>query len=339
MGGYTRGPLYLCAYIYFIVAVFLSVWTFIRKREDLDRNQVLALIVFLGGPIVVAVLPDPADGLSIMCGVIMSTLIMTYCLVSIEQSKEQMAREKELLAATSIQYNMLPHTFPAFPERDEFDIYASMTPAKEVGGDFYDMFLTDEKNLAMVIADVSGKGITAALFMAQAKQVIQSQMLLCGGDPVAALTEANLQLIKNSISDMFVTVWLGVVNLSTGHLTFVDAGHEYPALQKAGGAFAIEKDNHSMVVAGLKRAKYKVNEMDLAPGDTIFLYTDGVTEARNFDREMYGEQRLVEALNEAVNLSLEEIDRHVRKSIATFVSDAEQYDDITMLCFRYIGGR
>ncbi len=339
MGGYTRGPLYLCAYIYFIVAVFLSVWTFIRKREELDRNQVLALIVFLGGPIVVAVLPDPADGLSIMCGVIMSTLIMTYCLVSIEQSKEQMAREKELLAATSIQYNMLPHTFPAFPERDEFDIYASMTPAKEVGGDFYDMFLTDEKNLAMVIADVSGKGITAALFMAQAKQVIQSQMLLCGGDPVAALTEANLQLIKNSISDMFVTVWLGVVNLSTGHLTFVDAGHEYPALQKAGGAFAIEKDNHSMVVAGLKRAKYKVNEMDLAPGDTIFLYTDGVTEARNFDREMYGEQRLVEALNEAVNLSLEEIDRHVRKSIATFVSDAEQYDDITMLCFRYIGGR
>ena len=199
----------------------------------------------------------------------MAALILTYCLVSIEQSKEQKAREQELSTATSIQYNMLPHTFPAFPDRREFDIYASMTPAKEVGGDFYDMFFVDEDNLAMVMADVSGKGITAALFMAQAKQVIQSQVMTCGGDAVAALTEANLQLIKNSISDMFVTVWLGIINLTTGHMTFVDAGHEYPAIQKDGGPFSIEKDDHSVVVAAIKKAKFKPNELELKPNDTV----------------------------------------------------------------------
>ncbi len=225
-GIYTRGPLYLCSYIYFVMATILAIWNAVKHKEELNRNQVIALTVFLGGPIVVAVMPDPADGLSIMCGVIMAALIMTYCLVSIEQSKEKMARENELSMATSIQYTMLPHKFPAFPDRSEFDIFASMTPAKEVGGDFYDMFMVDDDNLAIVMADVSGKGITAALFMAQAKQVIQSQVLICGGNVAEALTAANLQLINNSISDMFVTVWLGIITLSTGHLTFVDAGHE-----------------------------------------------------------------------------------------------------------------
>ena len=336
-GVYSRGPLYLCTYIYFAVAVVLIIWVFIKRRKELDRNHILAFSVFLGGPIVVAVLPDPADGLSVTCGVIMSALIMSYCLVSIEQSKKQMAREKELSAATSIQYNMLPHTFPAFPDCSEFDIFASMTPAKEVGGDFYDMFFVDDDNLAILIADVSGKGITAALFMAQAKQIIQSQMIICGGDAVVALTAANLQLIKNSNADMFVTVWLGVINLSTGHMTFVDAGHNYSAVQKNGVEYIIEEDKHSIVLAALKSAKFQLNELDLKPNDTIFLYTDGVTEARNSDGEFYGMNRLLDALNEVVDGSPEEIDEHVRKRVAEFVGEAEQFDDITTLCFRYFG--
>ncbi len=336
-GVYSRGPLYLCTYIYFAVAVILLIWIFIRRRKELDRNHVLAFSVFLGAPIVVAVLPDPADGLSVMCGVIMSTLIMTYCLVSIEQSKKQMAREKELSAATSIQHNMLPNVFPAFPEHEEFDVYASMTPAKEVGGDFYDMFLVDDDNLAILIADVSGKGITAALFMAQAKQMIQSQMMICKGNTVAALTAANLQLIENSNSKMFVTVWLGVINLSTGHMTFVDAGHNYSVIQRDGGTYELEKDKHSIVLVALKRAKFKLNEVDLKPNDTVFLYTDGVTEARNIDGELYGAERLIDSLNEAKDGTPKEIDAHVRKRVSEFVGKAEQFDDITTLCFRYLG--
>ena len=336
-GVYNRGPFYLCSYIYFIMAVILVIWNAARNREQLSKNQVLALSVFMGGPTLVAVLPDPQDGLSIMCGVIMAALIMSYCLVSIEQNQQQMIRKNELSMATSIQHTMLPHTFPAFPDRNEFDIFASMTPAKEVGGDFYDMFMVGDDELAVVIADVSGKGITAALFMAQSKQVIQSQLIICHGNVAEALAAANMQLIKTSVSDMFVTVWLGVITLSTGHMTFVDAGHEFPAVQRDQGAFSIEKDEHSMPVAALKRAKYRMNEIDLKPGDTVFLYTDGVTEAHNADGEMFGEQRLAAALNEARTFDVDKIDEHVRKRISEFVGEAEQYDDITTLCIRYFG--
>lgn len=336
-GVYSRGPLYLCTYIYFVIAVVLMIVVFVKRRKELDRNHVLAFSVFLGGPVVVAVLPDPADGLSVTCGVIMAALIMTYCLVSIEQSKNQMARERELAAATSIQYDMLPNTFPAFPDRKEFDIFASMTPAKEVGGDFYDMFFVDNDNLVILIADVSGKGITAALFMAQAKQIIQSQMIICGGDAIEAISAANLKLIENSNAFMFVTVWFGVVNLVTGHMAFVDAGHNYSALQKDDGIYTIEKDKHSIVLAALKTAKFQLNEIDLKPNDTVFLYTDGVTEARNIDGELFGSKRLVAALNEVADASPEEIDAHVRKRVSEFVGKAEQFDDITTLCFRYFG--
>ena len=161
--------------------------------------------------------------------------------------------------------------------------------------------------------------------------------LINNGEVTEALNMTNARLLEESLPDMFVTVWLGVITLSTGHLSFVDAGHEYPAIQREGGSFSIEKDVHSMPVAALKRAKYSINELELKPGDIIVLYTDGVTEARNTDGDMFGEQRLTDALNEAKDFSLDKIDEHVRKRISEFVGEAEQYDDITTLCFKYLG--
>ena len=245
--------------------------------------------------------------------------------------------DAELSTAKQIQETMLPKTKPVFSDRPQYDLFARAVPAKDVGGDFYDFFKVDDDHLAIVMADVSGKGITAALFMALSKQVIQSMTLINNGEVTEALNMTNIRLLEESLPDMFVTVWLGVITLSTGHLSFVDAGHEYPAIQREGGSFSIEKDVHSMPVAALKRAKYMINELELKPGDTIVLYTDGVTEARNMDGDMFGEQRLKDALNEAKDFSLDKIDEHVRKRISEFVGEAEQYDDITTLCFKYLG--
>lgn len=256
-------------------------------------------------------------------------------IVSMSKEKERIDAEMEM--ATKIQESMLPRTFPAFPDRKEFDLYANMVPAKNVGGDFYDFFFVDEDHLALVMADVSGKGITAALFMALSKQVIQSRLLLDGGEVESALTAANLQLIEESLADMFVTVWLGVVTLSTGKLIFVDAGHEYAALRRGSGAFVIEEDEHSMPVAALSFATYHANEVALKPGDMLFLYTDGVPEAHNTSNEMFEMDRLLSALNEKKGGSLKEMDELLRKRVTEFSGEAEQWDDITTLWFRYLG--
>lgn len=336
-GAYKRGPLFFLIYVYIFSAITITIVIAFRHRSELARNQVIALSVFCGGPIAVAVIPNPTGGLSLTCGIMMAAMIVTYCLVSIEQSKEQKAREQELATASAIQNRMLPNRFPAFPERNEFDIYACMTPAKEVGGDYYDMFMVDDDHLAMVIADVSGKGITGALFMAFSKQMIQFQTLLHNGDIVKALSVANKRLLEESVKDMFVTVWLGLLTISSGDLIYVNAGHEYPAIYKAGGSFVIEKDIHSVSVAAIKKAKFKINEMKLSPGDRLYLYTDGVTEAKDKVGDMFGLERLSDALNEVKDKPLKEMDDHVRERIASFVGDIEQYDDITTLCFEYYG--
>ncbi len=263
--------------------------------------------------------------------------LKTYMEDNIRISAEKERIDAEMSMATQIQDSMLPKVKPVFYDKPEYSLYARTVPAKDVGGDFYDFFYVDDNHLALVIADVSGKGVTAALFMALSKQMIQSQMMMNNGLTSDALSVTNVRLLEESIPDMFVTVWLGTVTLSTGHLVFVDAGHEYPAIQKGGGMFVIEKDNHSMAMAALKKAKFKTNEDYLKPGDTIYLYTDGVTEAHNEAGEMFGMERLAKALNEVVGLSPEEIDNHVRERIAEFVGEAEQFDDITTLCFRYLG--
>ena len=250
-----------------------------------------------------------------------------------KQAADSAARQRietELNVATQIQADMLPRIFPAFPERREFDIYASMTPAKEVGGDFYDFFLVDEDHLALVIADVSGKGVPAALFMVIAKTLLKNAVQM-GLSPKAALEKVNNQLCENNEAEMFVTVWLGVYEISTGRLTAANAGHEYPAIRRAGGEFELFQDPHGFVLAGMENTRYQEYELEIGRGDTLFVYTDGVAEATDGANTLYGTDRMLAALNGDRTLAPESLLDRVKADIDRFVGAAPQFDDITML--------
>jgi len=244
----------------------------------------------------------------------------------------------ELALATRIQADMLPNIYPAFPERPEFDIYASMDPAREVGGDFYDFFLVDDDHLCMLIADVSGKGVPAALFM-MASRIILASNAKQGMTPAEILMKTNEAICQNNREEMFVTVWLGILEISTGKLTAANAGHEYPVLMSKSGKFELVKDKHGFVIGGLDGAKYKQYELSLDPGSKLFLYTDGVPEATNGENELFGTERMLAALNENSGASPEELLNNVRRAVDGFVKDAEQFDDLTMLGLEYNGGK
>jgi len=250
----------------------------------------------------------------------------------ITAEKERMGAELDL--ARQIQEGALPN---AVPDRPEFSLSATMTPARQVGGDFYDYFMIDGDHLGLVIADVSGKGIPAALFMMVSKALIRNQ-LLSGCDPAAALERANLQLSEGNASFTFVTVWLAVVELSTGKGLACNAGHENPALRRAGEGFNLLQYKHDTVMGVMKNAKYRTHEFELCHGDCLFVYTDGVPEANNAAKEMFGEKRLLETLNENPGAEPEELIRKVREAVDCFAGGAPQFDDITMLCFEYKRG-
>ncbi len=236
----------------------------------------------------------------------------------------------ELNVATQIQADMLPRIFPAFPGREEFEIYASMTPAKEVGGDFYDFFLVDDDHLALVIADVSGKGVPAALFMVIAKTLLKNAAQT-GLSPKDVLEKVNNQLCENNEAEMFVTAWLGIYEISTGKLTAANAGHEYPALRHGDGTFELVHDRHGFVLAGMENSRYREYELTLAEGDTLFVYTDGVAEATDAQNVLYGTDRMLNALNESGSGHPETLLHAVKEDIDRFVGEAPQFDDITML--------
>ncbi|MBR1407740.1 MAG: SpoIIE family protein phosphatase [Clostridia bacterium] len=242
----------------------------------------------------------------------------------------------ELQMATRIQAAMLPHIFPAFPDRPEIDIYAVMDPAKEVGGDFYDYFLIDSDHLCIVMADVSGKGVPAALFMMASKIIIQSCAML-GQSAAEILRKTNEAICSNNAEQMFVTVWLGILELSSGKLTAANAGHEYPVLKRPDGDFEAVRDRHGFVIGGMEGARYKEYEMQVEPGSKLFVYTDGVVEATDSAKQLYGMERMLSALNAAKDESPEQILRSVRTSVDGFVKGAEQFDDLTMLCLEYKG--
>ena len=274
------------------------------------------------------------DEIGILASVIgqMETDIVSYVenLTAITAEKERIGAE--LSVATQIQADMLPSVFPPFPDRHEFDIYASMTPAKEVGGDFYDFFLIDDTHIALVMADVSGKGVPAALFMVIAKTMIKNRCLL-GEDPSTVLHNVNDQLCENNEEGMFVTVWLGIYDITTGRLDYVNAGHEYPAVARAGEPFSLIKEKPDFVVAGMEGLGYRSRTLQLSPGDRLFLYTDGVPEATDCSSTLFGEERMVEALNEGRELDVQALLVHMKESVDRFVGDAEAFDDITMLAF------
>jgi len=242
----------------------------------------------------------------------------------------------ELSMATDIQASQLPRLFPAFPNRPEFDVYASMTPAKEVGGDFYDFFLVDDDHIGLVMADVSGKGVPAALFMMISRVLIKSH-LQNGETPGEALENVNDQLCEGNDAELFVTVWLAVLEISTGKGIAVNAGHEHPALRRANGQYELVVYRHSPAVATLEGIPYKEHTFQLNPGDSLFVYTDGVAEATSADKELFGTERMLEALNRDPDAEPMGVLKNVMDGINAFVADAEQFDDITMLCLKYIG--
>lgn len=242
--------------------------------------------------------------------------------------KERVAAELEL--ATKIQAGQLP---TVFPESEHFELFASMTPAKEVGGDFYDFFLVDEDHLALVIADVSGKGVPAALFMMKAMMLINN-FAMSGLSPKEVMEKANKALCRNNEQHMFVTVWLGILEISTGRIIYSNAGHECPIIRQPDGQFDMRREKHDFVLGGFERKKYKESEMTLGKGGTLFIYTDGVPEATNADNNMFGLERITEVLNRTPNADPQQLLTSVHEAVNGFVGDAEQFDDLTMLCIK-----
>ena len=266
----------------------------------------------------------------------MEEQIETYIADITQITAERERISTELSLATRIQAAFIPHLFPPFPDRPEFALYATMDPAKEVGGDFYDFFLIDEDHLGLVMADVSGKGVPAALFMMASKIILQSCAML-GQGPAAILTKTNEAICSNNQEGMFVTVWLGILEISTGKLRAANAGHEYPVLKPADGDFALLKDKHGFVIGGMSGVRYREYELQLTPGVKLFVYTDGVPEASNARNELFGTERMLSALNERADGTPEDILATVRRAVDGFVQEAEQFDDLTMLCLEYKG--
>ena len=253
---------------------------------------------------------------------------------SITAEKERIGAE--LSIATQIQADMLPRIFPPFPDRKEFDIFATMTPAKEVGGDFYDFFLLDKDHLGMVMADVSGKGVPAALFMVITKTLIKNRAQM-GGGPAEILQYVNEQLCESNDAELFVTVWLAILDIKTGKGLAANAGHEHPAIRRVGGEYELIVYRHSLAVATMEGIRFKEHEFELHPGDSLFVYTDGVTEATDAHNALFGNDRMLAALNQDPDAEPEKLLRTVREHIDAFVGEAPQFDDITMLGFKYKG--
>ena len=259
-----------------------------------------------------------------------------YMTEQMELAAEKEQNKTQMNIAAKIQTDALPNKFPAFPDRNEFDIYASMDPAKSVGGDFYDMFFVDEDHLAVVIADVSDKGVPAALFMMTSKSLIKVRARM-GGTPAEILTDVNSQLAENNRTHMFVTVLLAIVSVSDGKGRVANAGHEYPAICRKDGAYELVTGLKGFVLGAKKGMKYRDVEFQVNPGDSFFLYTDGVPEATNAEGEQFGMDRMIDTLNHYIEDSTEELLAHVRKDIDAFVGDAPQFDDLTMMSIRYLG--
>ena len=263
-------------------------------------------------------------------------ILYTEELTAATAEKERINTEMSL--AKRIQADMLPNVFPPFPDRKVFDIYATMKPDMEVGVDFYDFFFVDEDHLALVIADVSGKGVPAALFMMATKIMLQN-IALSGAGPKEILETANNRICQNNQEEMFVTVWLGILDLKTGKMTAANAGHEYPVISRTDGTFELLKDKHGFVIGGMEGVRYREYEMTLEPEQGLFVYTDGVPEATANNNEMYGTDRMLAVLNRAPGQDPQQMLEAVKADVDRFVGDAPQFDDLTMLCIRYKGAK
>lgn len=252
----------------------------------------------------------------------------------IKEAEERI--DAELAFAKAIQHSALPAVHPLYDDRKEFDIFASMHTAKEVGGDFYDFYFIDEDHLAFLIADVSGKGIPAAMFMMRSKTIIKSYAE-SGMSIEEVFTLANEKLCEGNDAGMFVTAWMGILNIRNGKVLFANAGHNHPLVKHSDGTFEYLKSRAGFVLAGMEGVRYRKNELVLEPGDAIYLYTDGVTEATDLNEELYGEDRLHSILEKYKDETMEVICSEIKKDVDLFAGEAPQFDDITMLALKFKG--
>ncbi|MBO6148902.1 MAG: serine/threonine-protein phosphatase [Lachnospiraceae bacterium] len=332
-GIYHTAGFYMAENIYLFLTSLVTAILIIRS--DNIRSQKIAALTFLFPPICDYIILEGEFGNASQYAMALMSLVIMFCIIFYAKSTKLASTQAELNMATGIQESMLPSNFPAFPSREEFDLYASMDPAKEVGGDFYDFFLIDDDHLGIVIADVSGKGVPAALYMVIAKTVVQNYAKL-GISAADVLAKANQALCSQNDMEMFVTTWIGILEISTGRMSCANAGHEYPAICHE-GRFELFKDKHGFVLGAEDTVKYIEYELQFCRGDKLFVYTDGVVEATDTNEKLFGKDRMLEALNTDARAEPKEILRVVRKAIDTFVGNAAQFDDLTMLCLEYRG--
>lgn len=297
----------------------------------------LTAATFLIPPFIGTIVSLYAYGISTEYSASILSITLMYGVLVADRTQKMHATRQELQMAAEIQVSALPASFPAFPDRMEFDLYASMDPAREVGGDFYNFFLIDEDHLCVYIADVSGKGVPAALFMMSSMSILNANSV-SGKTPGRILADTNDLICASDHNDMFVTVWLGILEISTGRFTYANAGHEKPAFAKAGKGFELLSGKHGFVIGGMEGMVYREEELLMEPGSRIFVYTDGVPEANNPEEELFGTDRMVDALNRELQASPQQLLINVRGAVDKFAGAAEQFDDLTMLCLEYKGG-
>ncbi|MCR5044985.1 MAG: SpoIIE family protein phosphatase [Treponema sp.] len=343
-------PIVVCAASILLGAIFVLILTLwlkrrvIRPLKDLQKSAFDFVSKASGDDVKSLWFDDPKittqDEIQSLSNSLIDMAAETkrYMQKLLDETAERERISADLNVAAQIQNDMLPHIFPGFPERTDFDLFASMNPAKEVGGDFYDFFFVDPDHLALVIADVSGKGIPASLFMVISKTIIKNRALSGNiPSPAQVLHDANNQLCEGNEASLFVTVWLGILDLNTGIVTAANAGHELPAIRQANGAFEFYKDKHGFVLAGMENLNYEEYQFTLQKGATLFVYTDGVPEATNASQELFGMDRLLQALNIEPSATPKELLPIVRSQVDEFVGDAPQFDDLTMLALKYNG--
>jgi sigma-B regulation protein RsbU (phosphoserine phosphatase) len=255
---------------------------------------------------------------------------------AIRDRDQLMAIQQELEVARKIQYSIVPRQFPPFPERKEFELYATMIPARDVGGDFYDFFLIDDDRLGFVIGDVSGKGVPAALFMAVSKTLLKATALK-GLSPEECLQQINRILFLESVAAMFVTIFYGILDIRTGEVEYSNGGHNPPYLLRVEGRLEVSEPTSGLVLGAMKATTYKAKKLMLQPGDAMFLYTDGVTEAMDRNGEQFTETRLEKILKQTPGASLPDLTQEVIEGIKTFSTGIAQADDIAILALRYNG--
>ena len=334
-GLYHRGALFPLALAPVLVALVPLARGFKNFNGTKKVKQVVLLFFIL--PLTGVTLTCLEYGVSVQYSTVLLSILLALGVIVVDRGKRMTATRTELGMAAQIQESMLPGTFPAFPDRPEFDLHASMDPAREVGGDFYDFFLIDDDHLALLIADVSDKGVPAALMMMSAKILIHYRSCQ-GGTPGQILMDVNNELCEKNEAGMFVTVWMGILDTRDGTLTCVNAGHENPAVKRESGVYRLFQDKHGLPLGVMPGMRYQDYTLQFNPGDAVFVYTDGVPEANNMSGELYGFQRLEAVLNKLDHHTPREVLEAVQADVDGFVGRAKQFDDLTMLCMEYRGG-